>query len=121
MFLADAMTWTQVGVIATVAGAIAAIAVFFTRSNVQVSPEPGAKFTTEPADQFARKHELERLDRDLIALAAQRSSDVNTLHEKINSVDRKVAGLETSTVLQNQKLSSMDAKLDRLIERKTGA
>lgn len=120
LILADAMTWTQVGVIAALTSAVAGIAVFFVRGNVQVSPAPGAKFSTEQADQFARKHELDRVDRDVAKLSAQRANDVNTLHEKINGVDRKVAGLETSTELQNQKLTSMDLKLDRLIERKSG-
>ena len=116
MMLADAsINWDQVGILAGITCAAVAVATYFSRSRVIVSPDP---LRVKAAEQFAHKHELERIERDVINLAADRKKDVGDLHEKINGVHLKVAGLERATDLQNQKLFGMDAKLDRLIERK---
>ena len=114
MMLADAITWDQIGLLCIVLGVVVAIATYFSRGRVEISPQP---FEVKAAEQFARKHELERLERDVNLLAKDRKKDAGELHEKINSVDRKVASLEMATSLQNQKLAGMDSKLDRLIER----
>ena len=118
MIFADVMTWGQVGAIAGVVSGVVittiAIATYFSRTRVEVSPQP---FEVKAAEQFARKHELDRIERDVITLSKDRKRDAGELHEKINSVDRKVAGLEKATELQNQRLLGMDQKLDRLIER----
>lgn len=60
----------------------------------------------------------QRLSDELKSLRQERKEDVSELHEKVNDVAKSVAGLEKETELQNQKMSSMDAKLDRLIERR---
>lgn len=117
MMFADAsINWDQIGVLSGVMLVIVAVATYFTRSKVMVSPDP---LRVKAADQFAHRHEVERLERDMQTLASERKKDVGELHEKINKVDRNVAGLERATEMQNQKLSSMDSKLDRLIERKS--
>jgi hypothetical protein len=117
MIIAEAsINWDQIGILAGITCAGVAVATYFSRSRVIVSPDP---LRVKAAEQFAHRHELERIERDVLSLAAERKKDVGDLHEKINGVDRKVAGLEKSNELQNQKLTSMDSKLDRLIERKT--
>lgn len=40
------------------------------------------------------------------------------LEDQISSLDKKVSGLEATTVLQNQSLARLDTKLDRIIENK---
>ena len=40
------------------------------------------------------------------------------LHERINGLDRQVAGMKSSVELQTQHLARMDTKIDRLMERK---
>jgi hypothetical protein len=43
---------------------------------------------------------------------------VADLHEKINDLGRQVAGIERAVEIQDQRLAQIDAKLDRLIERR---
>ena len=57
----------------------------------------------------AKKHE---------ELRAERREDMSNLYGEINEVGKKVASLEAINQLQNQRMAGMDAKLDRLIERK---
>jgi len=65
-------------------------------------------------DEFA-KH-VEDTQRGFENVERRRREDSSLLHEKINKVDRDVAGLSRATELQNQFLSRIDAKLDRAIE-----
>jgi hypothetical protein len=44
--------------------------------------------------------------------------DTTGLHEKINHVDRRVAGLEKATDLQTQQLARIEGAVGRLAERK---
>lgn len=60
---------------------------------------------------------VEALEDQLKDMGTDRKRDMNQLHDKINSVDRKVAGLEAANNLQNQELKAIGAKLDRIIER----
>ena len=46
-----------------------------------------------------------------------RRVDVAELQQKINKVDREVGELRASIDLNNQQLTRIDAKLDRVIER----
>ena len=74
----------------------------------------------EHAEQNRREHEhlfakLSGLDR---GLRAEMKQDTDGLHEKINSVGREVSEHSATLELQNQRLAQMDAKLDRLIERR---
>jgi len=74
----------------------------------------------EHAEQNRREHEhlfakLGGLDR---GLRAEMKQDTDGLHEKINSVGREVSEHSATLELQNQHLAQIDAKLDRLIERR---
>ena len=60
----------------------------------------------------------QRFSEELKTLRVERKEDVGELHDKVNDVAKSVAGLEKETELQNQRMASMDAKLDRLIERR---
>ncbi|HLH54559.1 MAG TPA: hypothetical protein VKY92_13180 [Verrucomicrobiae bacterium] len=62
-------------------------------------------------------HELLRLDHELGGLRRDRRADVAELQQKINKVDREVGELRASIELNNQQLTRIDAKLDRVIER----
>ena len=72
------------------------------------------------AQQNQREHEhlfarLGGLDR---GLRAEMKQDSDGLHEKINTVGREVSEHSATLELQNQRLAQIDAKLDRLIERR---
>jgi hypothetical protein len=72
------------------------------------------------AEQNQREHEhlfarLGGLDR---GLRAEMKQDTDGLHDKINSVGREVSEHSATLELQNQRLAQIDAKLDRLIERR---
>jgi hypothetical protein len=67
---------------------------------------------------FATRREVDAIDRRVMAAESRIGKESGDLHEKINKVAIAVGGLEASTDSQNQKLSHMDAKLDRLIERR---
>ena len=58
-----------------------------------------------------------RVEQKLDASRAERREDMHSLHHEVNEVSKKVASLERETEMQNQRMASMDAKLDRLIER----
>ena len=78
---------------------------------------------TEHDNLFSKIGGVERgangnAEKKIEALQHERREDVRTLHQEINEVGLKVAGLEKETELQNQRMASMDAKLDRLIERR---
>jgi hypothetical protein len=47
-------------------------------------------------------------------------TDVSELQQKVNKVDREVGELRASLELNHQQLARIDAKLDRVIERKSG-
>jgi chromosome segregation ATPase len=74
----------------------------------------------EHAEQNRREHEhlfakLGGLDR---GLRAELKQDADGLQEKINTVGREVSEHSATLELQNQRLAQIDAKLDRLIERR---
>ena len=62
-------------------------------------------------------NEVVRLDHELGSVRHERRADVGELQQKINKVDREVGELRASMELQNQQLTRMDEKLDRVIER----
>jgi len=72
------------------------------------------------AEQNQREHEhlFARLGGLERGLRAEMKQDTEGLHEKINSVGREVSEHSATLELQNQRLSQIDAKLDRLIERR---
>lgn len=112
--------------------------------NSKAKPAPG-DVRYEAANKFATKEELAALttsndgvhkdifskiggvergasaatERKLEELRHERREDMRILHNEINEVGKKVAGLEKETELQNQSMARMDSKLDRLIERKS--
>jgi hypothetical protein len=62
-------------------------------------------------------HELLRLDHEVSGSRHDRRAEVSELQQKINKVDREVGELRASIDLNNQQLTRIDAKLDRMIER----
>src|SRR5690242_13984863 len=91
----------------------------------EIQPQPLAvtKFdqpVTETLCQSRRReisNELLRLEHELGGLRHDRRADVSELQQKINKVDREVGELRASIELNNQQLTRIDAKLDRVIER----
>jgi hypothetical protein len=72
------------------------------------------------AEQNQREHEhlFARLGGLERGLRAEMKQDTEGLHEKINNVGREVSEHSATLELQNQRLAQIDAKLDRLIERR---
>jgi hypothetical protein len=62
-------------------------------------------------------NEVTRLEHEMGGLRRDRRTDVAELQQKINKVDREVGELRASIELNNQQLTRIDAKLDRVIER----
>lgn len=101
--------------------AVNAVAVFRgNRREVEILPGVVAK------EEFNRHVESNANDhRDIFSKlggvdrgAAKKISDESlVLHNRINSLDKAVGGLETAAEMTNQRLVQIDAKIDRLIER----
>ncbi len=91
--------------------------------EIQPQPLSVTKFdqsVTETLCQSRRRevsNELLRLEHELSGLRRDRRADVSELQQKINKVDREVGELRASMELNNQQLTRIDAKLDRVIER----
>ena len=91
----------------------------------EIQPQPLAvtKFdqpVSETLCQSRRReisHEVLRLENEVGGLRRDRRADVAELQQKINKVDREVGELRASIDLNNQQLTRIDAKLDRVIER----
>ena len=78
-------------------------------------------------DQYATREAVEKLQGDFAKMVERDTVyrreiyermrlDTGALHDKINSVDRKVGGLESATELINQHLVQIANKLDRNLE-----
>ncbi|HZR19142.1 MAG TPA: hypothetical protein VFE51_17780 [Verrucomicrobiae bacterium] len=93
------------------------------RREIQPQPLAVAKFdqpVTETLCQTRRRevsNEAVRLDHEVAGLRRDRRSDVAELQQKISKVDREVGELRASIEWNNQQLTRIDAKLDRVIER----
>jgi|SRR5689334_6686175 chromosome segregation ATPase len=91
----------------------------------EIRPQPLAitqfdQSVTETLCQSRRaelSNELLRLEHELGGLRHERRADVSELQQKINKVDREVGELRACLELNNQQLTRIDAKLDRVIER----
>jgi TolA-binding protein len=91
----------------------------------EIQPQPLAvtRFdqpVTESLCQTRRRevtNEVVRLEHEMSGLRRDRRADVAELQQKISKVDREVGELRASIELNNQQLTRMDAKLDRVIER----
>jgi hypothetical protein len=72
------------------------------------------------AEQNQREHEnlFTKLGGVERGIRAEVKSDGAALHDKINDVGREVSEHSATLELQNQRLAQIDAKLDRLIERR---
>lgn len=68
-----------------------------------------------PIRRRAIYEKIEAVDADL---RAQMEEDRKALNTQIGQLRESVAGLERDTVNQNQQLRHIEAKLDRLIERR---
>jgi septal ring factor EnvC (AmiA/AmiB activator) len=92
----------------------------------EIQPQPLAVTrvdspVSESLCQSRRKevsNELARFDQELGCLRRERRTEVSELQQKINKVDREVGELRTSIELSNQQLMRIDAKLERMIERR---
>ena len=96
-----------------------------TPREIQPQPLAVAKFdppVTETLCHSRRREissEVLRLEHELGSLRLERRAEVGELQHKINKVDREVGELRASIELNNQQLTRIDAKLDRVIERQT--
>jgi len=92
--------------------------------------DPSQAMAVKPVDQpvcetlcQTRRRELSnevlRLEHEVSVLRRERRTDVAELQQKINKVDREVGELRASIELNNQQLTRIDAKLDRVIERQS--
>jgi uncharacterized protein YlxW (UPF0749 family) len=92
--------------------------------------DPSQAMAVKPVDQpvcetlcQTRRRELSnevlRLEHEVSGLRRERRTDVAELQQKINKVDREVGELRASIELNNQQLTRIDAKLDRVIERQS--
>jgi len=114
--------WNWVPTICAMIAALATLGLWLNSrktSRMEVVPSP---LVIKAEDDFVHKDEFEKYvseyRRSLNEIEKDRLDASGRLHEKINGVDRKVSALEQKTELQNQQLARMDAKLDRLVERK---
>lgn len=46
------------------------------------------------------------------------SDEVTNVHNRVNAIEKSIGGLEVASDLQSQRLAQIDAKIDRLIERR---
>jgi hypothetical protein len=89
---------------------------YATRSEVaQLRSDLAGQLNALHTDHQSLRDEI-REDKSVLLQAGEERA--GKLHERINDVAEDVRGLETATELQNQSLTRMDAKIDRLIERK---
>ena len=103
------------------------------RREVTISPDAVSRPDFE-AHALENKHEhenlfaklggLERginahLNLELKSLREERREDVRGLHSELNDLARKVSGLDATNALQNQRLAEINAKLDRVIDRRS--
>jgi len=93
------------------------------KREIQPQPLAIAKFdqpVTETLCQTRRRevtNEVVRLEQDLCGLRRDRRADVAEVQQKISKVDREVGELRACIEWNNQQLTRIDAKLDRVIER----
>lgn len=91
--------------------------------EIQPQPLAVAKFEPPVTESLCRSrhkevsNEMLRLEQEIGGLRLERRADVGELQQKINKVDREVGELRASIELNNQQLTRIDAKLDRVIER----
>ncbi len=78
----------------------------------------GELHTLRDETHHAFEHQTKILKQEMDDNRRERKEDVGDLHEKINEVAKSCAALEATDELSNQRLLSMDSKLDRLIERR---
>jgi len=99
--------------------------VFGDKTHSVISPQP---LEVRAAHEFVRKEEciarhMESvrsavdLKEQLSELRTERKDDTEKLHEKVNNVALQVAGLKAASDMQTQSLASMDAKLNRIVEK----
>ena len=86
------------------------------RSDVRIITDPVSREHCEQV-HLASNARVKALEHQVADFKTERHSDIGELHAKINAVDRRLAGIETATELQNQQLARMDTKLDRMNER----
>lgn len=123
-----AIGWVIVSVTAIIVAVNAGFKLWanVTGSGSRISPVP---LDVRLTHEFVKKEECmarhgesvnraEALEQRIEELRQERKEDTEVLHEKVNSVGREVSELKSTTNLQNQQLARMDAKLDRLVEKR---
>ena len=104
--------WLVVGLIATVVGNICAVVMGFL--NFKRTQKRDVTLNTG----FASAVSFAELGQKVESMRTERRKDISDLHEKINGVSHKVSTLEGQTEFMRQDVLSIDAKVDRLLERK---
>ena len=106
--------WEAVGILTAVAGVlIAAYGTFSQRAQertVTISPDAATKH-----DLDAHKARCSQDVKELHAKIERVQGDING---RINTMSRDIGVISGQNELQSQRLAQIDAKLDRLIERK---
>lgn len=76
-------------------------------------------FGHDPAlhKEYVSRADHEKLERELKADLAKQAGARKGIYEKIEAQGRDIASLKSETTSQTRQLSTMDAKIDRLLER----
>lgn len=91
------------------------------KREVRFGVEPASK---EAFDQHVAHNGQEH--RDMFAKisgvdrggSAKVSQEITMVHNRVNALEKSVGGLETASEMTNQQLARVEAKIDRLIERR---
>jgi hypothetical protein len=110
--------YQAIGWVCVTVGTIAMGIYYLLKITDRIRGKPAGYEVMEMAQkEFASKHELKRLEKDLIEIGKQREKSSSELHEKINKVALEVAGVLATNNLQNQKLASVEMKVDNVPNR----
>lgn len=97
-----------------------------TKTSTEISPQP---ISVQLVEHYVRKEEcvgrhnessskIGQLQSQMEVLRLERKEETGQLRAKVDRVSEDVNGLKVATDMQNQKLASMDAKLDRIVEKR---
>ena len=124
--------WVVLVALGSLAGNLATVGIFVAsrrRQQTEISPAPlvvalEKDFATKSEFEAQKRHCADRHSQLFAAISKVERDKASEIEQKVEiarkeivEVGKKVASLETAAELQNQKMASMDAKLDRLIER----
>jgi hypothetical protein len=91
---------------------------FGEKDQTTISPQPlEVKEVPGFVTEGDYRNRFAQVEKQIDELRTERKADVNALHEKVNGVAREASELAAAAELQNQRVTQIDAKLDRMIER----